>query len=201
MADETIYTLTELKKRSIKARGELRRAILLLSSAAAFRELMWSTGNYAPHEIDTELQSRLDVIKPIVDRVAIDFKTGTNNSTPTTRINWDFAHEYFPGLIDDVRELTIIADVGSAGTSATIVGKLLIGKTTGAIARVTSGFIAGEKIQLKNSTDEQMNGTYTITSRNVTTGLLTLSDEIPTSASDGSIAVDDATMTLLKVQR
>jgi len=194
MALESVYLLAELKRRVIKTRGELRSAINLLNSARAAREQMFKSGNYAPHEIDTEIQSRLDAIQPIVDVVAADFKTGTANSTPTTRINWDHAVFYFPGLLEVVKDLDVDVDIG--GTTSAITPNLLPGKDTSDSSRATSGFSVGDLVKIENATDPLTNGVYAVTVRNITTGRLTFGSIMP-----GADQAADGTMTLLKVQR
>jgi len=193
MADEKVYKLTELKKRVLKARSELRGAVSLLHSAAQARDFMFESGNYAPHEVDTEIQSRLDVIKPIVDEVAADFKTGTANSTPTTSINWDYAVESRPKTPDIVDSFKIQVSVATKGVVTAINEP---GISFPSAARAIDGFADGDFLKLSNATNPLHNTTRQISAVDTSLGTVTFTAILP-----GTDQLIDSALIMTKVSR
>ena len=193
MANENVYPLAELKKRVLRARTELRGAVSLLHSAAQARDFRFESGNYAPHEVDTEIQSRLDVIKPIVDEVAADFKTGTANSTPTTRINWDYAVNYRPNTPDVVDSLKIEVNVAVKAV-ITAINEAGIASTNS--ARAIDGFAVGDFIRLTNATNPLHNTTRQVSAIDTALGTLTFTSILP-----GNDQLVDSSLRMTKVSR
>lgn len=193
MADENVYPLAELRKRVLRARTELRGAVSLLSSAAQARDFMFESGNYAPHEVDTEIQSRLDVIKPIVDAVAADFKTGTANSTPTDSINWDYAVNYRPNTPDVVDSVKVEVNV-AVKSVITAINEAGISTTNS--ARAIDGFAVGDFVKISNATNPLHNTTRKVSSVETSLGVLTFTNILP-----GADQLIDSSLQMIKVSR